>query len=68
MLLYLFYDTFKDINIQKAPKVSGHPREPYGKTLFSQGEKVVKFSFDLNENFSVGFLGYQEQSKFFLEF
>ncbi len=42
--------------IQCAPKVSGHPREPYGKPLFSQGEKVVKFSFDFNENFFVGSL------------
>jgi hypothetical protein len=36
--------------------VSGHPREPYGKPLFSQGEKVVKFLFDLNENFVFRFL------------
>jgi hypothetical protein len=58
----------KRLNIQWAPKVSGHPREPYGKPLFPQGEKVVKFSFDLNENFFLGFLKCQEQPKFFFEF
>jgi hypothetical protein len=29
---------------------------------------VVKFSFDLNENFFVGSLGCQKQRKFFVEF
>jgi hypothetical protein len=48
-------------DIQWATKVSGHPREPYGKPLFSQDEKVVKFLSDFNENFFVGSLGYQEQ-------
>jgi hypothetical protein len=51
----------KNTEIQWAPKVSGHPREPYGKPLFSQGEKLKKISFDLNENFFVGSLGCQEQ-------
>jgi hypothetical protein len=34
-------------------------------TTISQGKNVVKFSFDLNESFSVGSLGCQEQSNFF---
>jgi hypothetical protein len=34
--------------------VSGHPREPYGKPLFSQGSGQI--FFDLNENFFVGSL------------
>jgi hypothetical protein len=40
-------------------------RENLGKTLFSQWEKVLQFSLDLNENFGVGSLGCQEQSNFF---
>jgi hypothetical protein len=48
-------------DIQWATKVSGHPREPYGKPLFSQDEKVVKFLSDFNDNFFVGSLGCQEQ-------
>jgi hypothetical protein len=47
--------------IQQAPKVSGLPREPYRKTLCSQCEKVLKFSFDLNDYFCVCSLKFQEQ-------
>jgi hypothetical protein len=48
--------------------VSGHPREPYGKQLFSQGKKVVKFSFDLNESFFVGSLECLDNPNFLLNF
>lgn len=33
-----------------------------GKRCFRKAKKVVKFSFDLNENFCVGSLGCLEQS------